>query len=158
MGSSNDEDMVGDELQIAEVLRGVNDISPFSLPVLISREHNALPLGERFADGVPGFSAHDDGVTCGVASEEFEVFGEMPREASVLSYNSVGGHGDDSSEFHNRVVGAKLNSGGTERMRTFALDAHFGFNVWIRIIVPQFEVITGKLIDIGDFRVDPHCR
>lgn len=58
-------------------------------------EDDVLPAGERFTDRRVSFPSHEDGMTHGGRLEEFEIFGEMPRDRPGIADDPVLRHGDD---------------------------------------------------------------
>ena len=99
LGATNDENFWADEPNFLQVLRLVNNVRTLCRPVGITGEDNALPVGKWLTNGVPGFTPHDDRVSCGVALEELEVLREIPGQATFFADDPLRGHGNNGGEF-----------------------------------------------------------
>jgi hypothetical protein len=53
------------------------------------REHNVAAIGQRFAEALIGFSAHDDDVSLCLAAKETQVRRQVPRTCSPFAYHPV---------------------------------------------------------------------
>lgn len=85
----------------------MNHLDSWSGPVGIACEHDVAAHGQRAANGIKGFAAHDDGVACGGALEKREILGQMPWQGARVTDDPVGSHGDNSGEvgLHGEAMG-----------------------------------------------------
>lgn len=78
----------------------MNDGYILLFPRGIAGDHDILTFWKGASDGVEGLAAHHDGVAGSLPFEELQVFGEVPRQVSILSDDAVGRHRDDGGEGH----------------------------------------------------------
>ncbi len=71
-----------------------------SLPGGGAADDDIYSLVERFFETVKGFTAHNDGKTCGCLLEKQELFGDMPGNTVVFANDPVSCHRSDNDNFH----------------------------------------------------------
>lgn len=92
--------------------------------------------GERPAEGVVGFSSHDDDVAESCAFEKFQILGDMPRDAAIDSDDAVEGHGGDGDH---------------------GLDGDGSFYCGVRVIAFESEVLEDEILEAGAGGVEHHA-
>ncbi len=91
---------------------------------------------ERLAEGVVGFSSHDDDVTEGCAFEKFQVLGDVPGDSAIDPDDAVAGHGGDGDH---------------------ELDGDGGFDGRVRVVGLEREVVEDELLEAGAGRIEHHA-
>ncbi len=66
----------------------------------VAADDDIYSLIERFFETVKGFTAHNDGKTCGCLLEKQELFGDMPGNTVVFANDPVFCHRSDDDNFH----------------------------------------------------------
>ncbi len=73
----------------------MDHIDSFVAPGFIACEDDVFAFREGAADRFKSFPTHQDWVAEGGFFEEGEVFGQVPREATIATDEAVRIHGDD---------------------------------------------------------------
>ncbi len=71
-----------------------------SLPGGVAADDDIFSLVERLFEAIKGFTAHNDGKTCGCLLEKLEIFGDMPGNTVVFANDPVFCHRSDDDNFH----------------------------------------------------------
>ena len=91
--------------------------------------------GERLADGVVGFSSHDDDVAEGCAFKKLQVLGDVPGDAAIDSDDAVAGHGGDGDH---------------------GLDGDGCFDGGVRVVAFESEILEDKILEACAGGIESH--
>ena len=65
---------------------------------IVAAQHNGVTVGQGFADGLEGLSAHDEDMSGGGGFKPFEILGQVPGNLVFRADHAVERHGGDGLE------------------------------------------------------------
>lgn len=100
-----------------------------SLKRTLSAQDNITPAGERVADGLPGLSPHDQGVSHGYFFETALFAGNIPRDGIISADDPVGSHGGNEDDLSIVVHNVPFVMQEITVDSLFSIAVHQGYNL-----------------------------